>query len=303
MARGSIIMWTALALVITSSSATAAEPEAEPESSPWLRRFTPEPNLIELGIYGGVLLPSPRIELFHADLDLPDQGFKPLASLAPDLGLRLGYYPLRFFGVEAEGGVMPTKTAAGDTALLWTARGSIVGQLGLSSITPFVLVGGGLLGVSSDPAALGDDVDATLHVGGGLKFFLSRFTMLRLDLRDIIAARRGYDAGVIHNPEVLLGLSITLGREHHEEPPPPPDSDDDGIADPDDECIDEPGVAELRGCPLPDSDGDGVLDPDDECSDEVGVPEYQGCPIPDADGDGILDPDDECRDEVGVPER
>ncbi|MEX1365070.1 MAG: OmpA family protein, partial [Nannocystaceae bacterium] len=51
--------------------------------------------------------------------------------------------------------------------------------------------------------------------------------------------------------------------------------------------------------PIPDTDGDGILDPDDQCVDVPGVEAYQGCPIPDTDGDGILDPDDQC---VDVPE-
>ena len=35
-----------------------------------------------------MLLPSRRIELFEADFDLPDQGYKPLAPAIPDFGLR-----------------------------------------------------------------------------------------------------------------------------------------------------------------------------------------------------------------------
>ncbi len=272
------------------------------KDTPWIRRWAPERNMGELGVYGGVLLPSRRIELFEADTSLVDQGYKPLASLVPDFGLRLGYFPIRFFGVEAEGGVLPGQTEAGDSALLWTARGHLVAQLGLWSVTPFITAGAGLLGVSSDRTSVGNDVDAAAHLGGGVKFYLSRYTMLRLDVRDIIAARRGRDAGVVHSAEILLGLSITLGRDRNEAPPPPPDTDGDGILDPDDECKDEPGVAEYNGCPIPDVDGDGILDPDDECIAIPGVAEYDGCPIPDTDGDGILDPDDECKDEPGVAE-
>ena len=313
---------TALLLGLASTSVIAAEPKAggkakvslgktdadadadatktppgKRKDQPWIRRWTPERNQGELGLYGGVLLPSRRVELFQADPTLADQGYQPFAAVAPDVGLRLGYFPIRFFGIEGEGGVMPARVDAGDSALLWTARGHLVAQLGISSITPFLVAGAGLLGVSSDRSVVGNDVDASAHFGVGVKFYLSRYTVLRLDLRDIIAARRGRDAGIVHNPEILLGLSFTLGRKRNEAPPPPPDTDGDGFADPDDECPEMPGVAEYLGCPVPDVDGDGILDPDDECIAIPGVADYDGCPIPDTDGDGILDPDDACKDE------
>jgi OOP family OmpA-OmpF porin len=56
-------------------------------------------------------------------------------------------------------------------------------------------------------------------------------------------------------------------------------------------------LPEYEGSPVPDTDKDGILDPDDECVDVPGVPEYKGCPIPDTDKDGILDPDDDCPEE------
>jgi OOP family OmpA-OmpF porin len=290
----------------------AAEDESEAEAAPraelgtrkdrpWIRRWAPERNTSELGLYGGVLLPSRRMELFEADFDLPDQGYRPFASVAPDFGLRLGYFPIRWFGVEAEGGAMPARTENAGSALLWTARGALVGQLGMWTVTPFVLVGGGILGVSSDRMAVGNDVDVALHVGGGLKVHLGRYTHMRLDVRDVVTARRGYNSGVTNSAEILLGLGVTLGRERDRAAPPPPtDGDGDGIVDPDDQCVKVPGVAAFAGCPIPDSDGDSILDPDDQCKDVPGVAAFEGCPIPDTDGDSILDPDDQCKDVPGV---
>ncbi|MCA9650211.1 MAG: OmpA family protein [Myxococcales bacterium] len=312
MLRASLPFASALLLALASVPAAAKEPaasgdaEAEAEVSlgkggreakaerrargepgtrsdrPWAKRWAPEDHQVEVGLYGGVFLPSRRLELFQADFSLVDQGYKPFARVAPDFGVRVGYYPLRFFGIEGEGGAMPSRTTTGDAALMWTARANLVGQLGLWSVTPFVLVGGGLIGVASDRSSVGNDVDASAHVGVGAKVFLSRYTALRLDLRDVIAARRGYHEGVVHSPEILLGLSITLGRARDEAPPPPPDSDGDGILDPDDACKDEPGVPDYRGCPIPDSDGDGILDPDDACKDEPetnnGFQDTDGCP-------------------------
>ncbi len=341
------LLTTTAVLLLGSAPALAAEPkaqiatdgaEAEPRAKlsarkdrPWIRRWAPESNTAELGLYGGVLLPSRRVELFEADLTLPDQGYRPFAPVAPDFGLRLGYFPVRWFGVEGEGGAMPAQTEASGSALLWTARAALVGQLGLWTVTPFVLVGGGIIGVSSDRSVVGNDVDVALHVGGGAKLHLSRNTHLRLDVRDVVTARRGYNAGVSNSPEILLGVGVTLGRLRDRSAPPPapdrdadgipdaddrcaevpgvreyqgcpvPDTDDDSILDPNDECVDVPGVREYQGCPIPDSDDDTILDPDDECVDEPGVREYQGCPIPDSDNDGILDPDDQCVDEPETP--
>ena len=75
------------------------------------------------------------------------------------------------------------------------------------------------------------------------------------------------------------------------------DADGDGVADSDDACPNEAGLAALGGCP--DGDGDGVADKDDTCPNEAGLAELAGCP--DADGDGIADKDDDCPNEAGVP--
>ncbi len=287
-------------LETSSSGDPKAEPRAKKDKrkdKKWIKRWAPERNMGEIGIYGGVLIPSRSLELFEADLTLPEQGFKKFKQIAPDFGLRFGYYPSRFFGLEAEGGAMLAKTTADQSATMYTARGHLVAQLGLASITPFLLVGVGAFGVTSDRGAVGKDVDLALHFGGGLKFFLSRYVALRLDVRDIVTAKRGVKDGVGNNLEVLGGLSITLGRKDKPKAGPK-DTDGDGFMDPDDKCVTVPGVAP-DGCPIGDKDGDGFLDNVDKCIDEAGV-EPDGCPIRDKDGDGFLDPDDKCIDEAGV---
>ena len=77
------------------------------------------------------------------------------------------------------------------------------------------------------------------------------------------------------------------------------DSDGDGVVDVKDECPDQAGPEENRGCPWPDSDEDGVYDKDDSCPDLAGVIEKDGCPITDRDEDGVNDEDDTCPDEPG----
>ncbi|MCA9687547.1 MAG: hypothetical protein KC457_35625, partial [Myxococcales bacterium] len=215
---------------------------------PWIRRWAPEANTGEIGVYGGLLLIAADHELFEPNLDDPDGGFRPLRRPNPDFGLRLGYYPLRFFGVEVEAGAMPSRLEDGTGVVPFTVRGAAVAQLGLWSVTPFVLVGVGMLGVSSDRAALGKDIDPAMHFGGGVKIFLDRRFQLRLDLRDVVSHQRGVENTFeSHNLEALLGLSITLGRSRGAAPPKqgpgprgPVDSDGDGIFDDVDACVSEP---------------------------------------------------------------
>jgi outer membrane protein OmpA-like peptidoglycan-associated protein len=59
---------------------------------------------------------------------------------------------------------------------------------------------------------------------------------------------------------------------------PAGDRDGDGVPDAQDRCPDQPGPAELEGCP--DRDGDGVPDIDDKCPDVPGPAQNDGCPPP-----------------------
>ena len=259
------------------------------DGTPWIKRHRPERNLMELGIYGGVLLPAKDHELYN-----PGQPWLTYKRVAPDIGLRFGYYPLSFFGVEVEGGVAPTKTSDAKGALIGMFRGYGIFQLPYR-IAPFALIGYGMMGTT----ALGKDIDPALHFGGGVKFYISRLIALRLDARDNLMAQYKVNAGRTHNPEFLLGLSIVLGRK--KEVVKDKDSDGDGFLDSQDDCVHTPGVAP-RGCPPPvegDRDGDGFLDSQDACPDTPGIAP-DGCPEKDSDGDGFLDSQDTCPAEPGV---
>ena len=303
----------------TDTGARADNTRTDHEShEPWIKRHRPTAHQLEGGIYGGVLLPSAEHELY--DTDKPWQPYKKVAA---DIGLRLGYYPLSFLGLEIEGGLMPTKLRDDSSkALLGAFRGYGLLQLPYR-VAPFVLVGVGML--ASTGSSIGSDVDPALHFGGGVKFYINRLLALRLDVRDNVTARHLVDNGRTHHVEVLLGLSLLLNRKK----PVPKldvDSDGDGVLDRLDRCVSVPGIAP-DGCPRPapiDSDGDGIFDPDDNCVDVPGkvpdgcpdsdgdglndpvdkcpqVPgaEPDGCPIPDTDGDGILDDKDKC---IELPE-
>ncbi|MCX4246123.1 OmpA family protein [Paraliomyxa miuraensis] len=257
----------------------------------WIYRWAPQRNMAEVGIYGGVWFPSRHLELYASLANMPGVGLQLLKVVAPEVGGRAGYYPSRFLGVELEGGVMPTRTLDTDgRATAWTVRGHLVAQLGLWSITPFLLVGTGVLGMSSEavPMGLGADQDVAIHFGGGAKFYINRWIQLRLDIRDVVSNRVGVGDGLTSSPEILLGLSLTLGRKKEREAekarPGAGDKDGDGVLDRDDYCVDVFGVPP-RGCPqvcIDDRDGDGLSDPVDKCPDDPesrnGFEDRDGCP-------------------------
>lgn len=267
----------------STDDGAAAEADADSDSDSnsderWIDRYAPDPMMVELGIWGGVLFPSPTLELFEAELGLPGQGRKQYGILAPDVGVRVGFYPLRHFGIEAEGGVMPASLRDGSgNPIIWAGRGHLVGQIGLWRLTPFIVAGAGAMGVASPRSAVGSETDIAIHFGGGLKFFINYWLMMRLDIRDNLTNRAGVGEGVTHSPEILLGLSVTLNRTQEK---PLRDRDGDGIPDRDDQCPTEPGPAPT-GCP-PDVDEDEIPDEEDKCPTEPesknGFDDDDGCP-------------------------
>jgi OOP family OmpA-OmpF porin len=268
-------------------------------SAPVRADYEPQNNLVELGLFLGILIPS-------ADHQLLDERrtHQPFQDVAFDFGLRAAYLPLSFLGAEFEGAVMPTLTADDKSALLYHIRLHAILQYP-ARLTPFVLLGGGWMGLSSSDSALGKDADWYPHWGLGLKFFPKDRIGLRLDFRHIIGASKPiaspsgttYDGRASHF-EVLFGLSYVLGRKEKEQPK---DSDGDGIVDEKDKCPNEAGDPP-DGCPKPkDSDGDGIVDAEDKCPSQAGEPP-DGCPKPkDSDGDGIVDAKDKCPNEAGKP--
>ena len=270
-----------------------------------IARPAPENHLVEVGPYWGAFLPSGRHELYEPSATLPDQGYRDYKPAMFDFGVRAGYYPLRFLGIEAEGGAMPGRTVDRNSATVWTFRGHIVGQIGLWRVVPFLLGGVGIIGVRSARTALGDDDDIGVHVGIGMKVYINRWLAARLDARNVVTARQGFESGITSNGEVLLGLSFTLGRKKLErrEPEPierRPDRDGDGLDDVTDVCPDA-AASTADGCPVADTDADGIPDREDSCPNKGGDG-ADGCPIPDRDADGVLDPADACPDKPAQTE-
>jgi outer membrane protein OmpA-like peptidoglycan-associated protein/opacity protein-like surface antigen len=277
------------------SSAKVEEPK-DPKQDKWIYRYPPQANTFEVGAYGGAWFPSRRLELFRPSEGL--LGNQDFGYATAHVGLRAGYYPLAYLGVEAEGGVLPTKTRGTEVrATAWVLRANVIGQLTKWSVTPFLLAGVGVLGVGSPsvPEGVGSDQDVSLQLGGGVKFQINRNIQLRLDVRDVISNRFGVGEGLTSSPEVLLGFTWVFGRRDEKEPepeppepvPPPNDRDRDTVLDEDDFCPDTFGVPP-RGCPqvcVDDNDADGLPNPEDKCVDE---PESRN---------GFED-DDGCNDEI-----
>ncbi|HET9955924.1 MAG TPA: OmpA family protein [Polyangiaceae bacterium] len=248
---------------------------------------------VSLGVFGGMFFPSSS----HALLERAPQ--ESYGSTIPELGGRLGIYPLPYLGVEVEGATMPTETKSGSKASLWAARASAVVQYP-GTLTPFLLVGGGALGAGSN--TMGTDVDPALHFGLGAKFLLDNFLTLRFDARDNLTQKWEASQGTqTHHPELLLGLSFELGPAKQTAAAPisaaPLDSDGDGLPDDKDACPSE-AASQPDGCPLRDADNDGVFDNKDACPNDAGKAPC-GCPVQDYDGDLVIDELDKCPKEFG----
>ncbi len=287
------------AALLAAPLARAAEPAAEApasEAPPPGPSLAPEAGLWELGLFGGILLPPDAHELY--ELGVAQQ--RPFGDVAPEVGLRLAWFPWAFLGAELEGALMPATVEGGDSALLYSIRAHGILQIPMR-ITPFALAGCGTLAVTSDRSVLGVDNDAAFHWGLGAKAFLTHWLLVRGDVRHVFTARLdpidGDSKGYTSHWELLAGLSVAFGRDGGDDDP-----DKDGFRGSDDRCPYEKGV-DPDGCPPPapeDTDGDGISDALDKCPTDKGEPPT-GCPPADSDGDGILDRDDECPKVAGDP--
>lgn len=198
----SIALLAASLVAATASTSHAAAPA--PGDQAWFGRHRPTHRYAELGVFAGAFVPR------NHELHGPHITYEPLRRVGPDLGVRFGFYPLAYLGLEIESAMMPTRTTVTDSpATVVAARAHLLAQLPYR-LAPFILVGYGLLASSS--RRLGADVDPALHYGGGLKLFLTHWVALRLDVRSNVTAQAGMQGGRTQHLEALLGVSVTLGR-------------------------------------------------------------------------------------------
>jgi hypothetical protein len=173
----------------------------------------PQKNTAELGVMGGVLFVS-------NSNNLADHGKTPheFENPAFQIGARAAFFPVSVFGVEAEyaHGFAKVEKVRGDVGGTRTnfdiVRGHLIGQLPTSRLVPFALLGAGMLRGRSDPT--GPDTDFDLQVGAGLKVMATELIVPRLDLRLNLTQKDGggFFDGIAAHPEILLGVSFTLGR-------------------------------------------------------------------------------------------
>lgn len=281
------------ARVEAAAKAQAEVDRKRRKDQPWLERWRPERHMIELGIFGGAFLANDEHDLY----DPRTAPQEPLWRAAPDVGVRLAYFPLRPLGVETEFSAVPhrVRSITNDPVFVYGFRAHAIAQLPFHSVTPFFLAGGGLLGVKSHLIVLGDDIDPAFHYGGGIKVFFNRWVGARVEARNIVSALEATQNSGASHIQVLAGLTFTFLRAKPkplppEPPPEDPDRDRDGFRNEVDECPDDAGVGP-HGCP--DTDGDGFRDSRDACPETPGIAP-DGCPAKDTDQDGYNDPVDDC---------
>jgi hypothetical protein len=176
----------------------------------------PRRNTAELGVMGGVLFVSPSHYLVEGQA--PQHEFDVPAGA---IGLRAAFFPEKVFGVEAEWVHGFGSVKDGDGAQFDAVRGHLIGQLPSSRFVPFALIGAGILRADSgklgDPATslnMGEDTDFLLEAGLGFKVMATKLLVPRLDVRLGMTQKEGggFADGIAVHPEILLGMSFTLGR-------------------------------------------------------------------------------------------
>jgi OmpA-OmpF porin, OOP family len=258
---------------------------------PWIKRWAPERNMLDLGVSLGGLFVSRHHGLF-------DAGVGPRPTLRPggfDFQFRAAFMPLSFLGIAVEGGPSANhSSSARADATLGVFRVMVLGQLPYR-VTPTLAIGGGFINSRSSTAIL-RELDGAFHWGWGLKAYINQWIAVRVDGRHIVTRGSSSDNRA-HYGELLFGVDITL-RMRRLVAPRNGDRDNDGWRDRDDRCPSEAG--DEIGCPADrDTDGDGVIDSVDRCPKEWGDG-ARGCPVPDSDNDGIYDSKDECADQAEV---
>ena len=231
--------------------------------------------------------------------------------------LRLGFYFTSMFGVEIEGGLIPTESRGGVVTFdIWdiTARAAFVAQFRADdpshTLLPFVSAGGGIMRVirigAMDPSQFNLEMGYLGFVGAGAKYRTAGGWGVRADARFMVATPSD---GFASDFEILLSLYREFGRKSAPKSEPPPseekDLDGDGIVGAADKCPkeaeDKDEFEDEDGCPDTDNDKDLIADATDKCpkdpEDKDSYEDDDGCPEPDNDKDGVADASDKCGDQ------
>jgi outer membrane protein OmpA-like peptidoglycan-associated protein len=251
-------------------------------------------NTYEISPFAGIYLVDPGS-------DLNDTGV---------LGLRAGKFFTNEFMTELSLAFVPGQAEDEDAdSMLYQPTLDFLYHFDLNDKwTPYIACGLG--GIYWDTDGV-EDIEPNhewtfaYDFGAGIRYLVDGGVSWRLDLREIVAKKDGFD----HNFMATLGLAIPFGGKPEAAAPPPPppaDSDKDGVIDANDKCPGTPAgeAVDASGCSLPkkveppkDSDNDGVTDPNDRCPNTPAGAKVDaaGCPIPvDSDKDGVIDANDKC---------
>lgn len=207
----------ALALVMMLPTLARADDEAAPEAEVVAKpkpAWRKEKHMLEVGWLMGAFFPAKDHGLYGVEPPAPPRALK----TGFDIGLRFAYLPFRFVGIEVEGNVSPTKVDVidGKRSVLFGLRGHVLLQLP-TRLTPFIVAGGGMLGGSSQDELIGKKVGPALHVGGGVKYYVSKWVAIRIDGRDIMTPSYAQAAGgptsYAHSAEFTIGVNFVWGRK------------------------------------------------------------------------------------------
>jgi hypothetical protein len=187
------------ALALAAEQQKAQEEPVEPPPDLEPSQDDDQWKPVELGVFAGVLLMSAAHNL-HDDASFR----RAYSDVAVSFGVRAGYYPIKFFGIEAEYLHAEGKVEkVNNSASFNSARGHVVGQLplGTSPVALYATLGGGFMQANSK--ANGADLDPLLQAGAGVKLSATKNLRLRLAYRQDFMQRVG--GGISFSKEVLLG--------------------------------------------------------------------------------------------------
>ncbi len=172
-----------------------------PSAPPATAAVMPD-HALELGVAAGLFMAGQNTGLSH------DGQTQMLGGAGLDLSLRIGYRPFAFIGVEAEAGHV--QLAHGDArGELYSARGHLI-VLYPATFTPFVVAGGGLMGLTGRESFMGADHHPAAHYGAGVKTMAMQGVTLRADARHVLAFS---DVGLVNHFELTFGASFTIGLD------------------------------------------------------------------------------------------
>ena len=140
------------------------------------------PGTTEAGIFLGGFV-SNFYHQFYDDSLLTAAARPQLGRVSAHLGARVSYFLHDYIGVEAEASVI-VASVAGDRgrALIHGLGAQVVAQYP-GVLTPFVDLGIDLEHLSSAPDVLGNDTDFPIHLGVGLRWYITNHLALRVDGR------------------------------------------------------------------------------------------------------------------------